>query len=215
MQPKVTSTDLGEVLSGILAGVDAEAESVRAQLEKEPSVIAASTAARAGDTWAFRQALSEPVDTLIDGILHHQLPHNHEVRFLVKQSKFVEMQLRGRIEAAEGMTCAADKTRFLMEGLFAFFTQGRELVFDRTQKYTFHLPKSVLCTHAEVLEFFLAVRELYYGDPKRFIAALQPKPPCAACDVGLADLNEMDAKHPGWEQGACTECGRAFAQETT
>lgn len=59
-----------------------------------------------------------------------------------------------------------------MRALLRFYTEGREISLDRTQQYTFHLPRTVLCEHAEIVEFFQALRSLYYGLPDSYIACL-------------------------------------------
>lgn len=165
---------LASIFTSLLAAGNADAELAYELIKDHPAVASTAGAAARGDVAAFRFGLPQAFDQVIEGLLLQVLPASAEARFLLKNSGFVESQVRARIEAAEGYGCVADKTRFVMRSLLAFFQTGREISFNRNQQYTFHLPTRVLLTHQEVLEFFHAVRQLYHGNPAPYVAVLAP-----------------------------------------
>lgn len=170
MSAAATPSALAEVMFAILESVDEANVQAYQSLSREPLVEQAVQAVRAGDPDAFRFALSRHLDEFVDGLLLVEAPENAEVRFLFKHAGFVECHLRERIEQTDGFSCCADKSMWLMRRLAGFFMTGAPIEFDRMQKYTFHLPVQVLNSHDDVLAFFTALRELYYGRSAAFVA---------------------------------------------
>jgi len=174
-QPEIRDA-LADVLTHILQASRSDALGLFAQLTGEPLVDKAVQAAMAGDPRAFGHALLIPIDRFVEGLLSHAAPGKPEAHFLLRHAAFVERHFRAVIERMEGMQCCADKAGWLNRKLMRFYLVGERIVLNRDQQYTFHLPTRVFVTHDEIVLFFLAVRDLYYGRSDGFVEALSRLP---------------------------------------
>jgi hypothetical protein len=160
------------VLNGILAGVDAENQQLLETVEALPLVSEAATHVKNGDFERFFYELLYPLERFVDGLLEREFPHSSEAQFIFKQSQFLEHHLERIFSTLEGYGCCADKARTVVAHLLAFFTTGKRISFDYSQKFTYHLPEKVLKTHDEIYAFFAALRRLYYGHPDAYVQEL-------------------------------------------
>lgn len=92
-----------------------------------------------------------------------------DLNFIQEQKNFLENHFVYQITAKEGGTCCYDKASTIVSHLELFFTNGTEIVFDYTQKYTFHLPKEIFTTHNEIITFYKALVSLFYGNPTLYL----------------------------------------------
>lgn len=121
---------------------------------------------------SFYLSLIYPYDNFLSGLIRSEISTNSDVGFILKQSHFIEAQFRELIEGIEGTACCADKTGTIIEGLSRFYKTGERIAFNYNQKYTYHLPTKIFRTHESIVEFYEAIRGLYYGNPKKYLAAL-------------------------------------------
>jgi hypothetical protein len=163
---------LQSVLGALLASVDSDNRVSLEAASTIPEVIQAREAIQDNDSERFYFALMYPLSQVVDGLLSAELPDSDSARFLFKHSEFVERNLSGIFSKFEGRACSADKASTVIRSLLRFFREGREISFDRTQQYTYHLPKMVLCEHAEIVAFFQALHALYYGQADAYIACM-------------------------------------------
>lgn len=91
-----------------------------------------------------------------------------KIEFLLLNSDFVESHFRRYIEEIEGTACCADKSRTIVASLAKYFTKGKEIEFDYSGEYTYHLPKLVFTHHSEIVDFFDGLHSFYYGNPERY-----------------------------------------------
>lgn len=172
----VTSIDekaVARVLTGMLAAFDAKNVAAYQEFSQTPAAQEAVQALRKGDFDRFYFALQYPVNQIIEGLLASEFPGEaHDVRFLFEKSQFVENHIRRLVEKHEGTVCCADKTRSVMRSILRYLTTGKEIAFDYTQEYTFHLPKRVFTEHAVTLQFFKSLQDLYSGNPEPYMQAL-------------------------------------------
>lgn len=173
------STPLHDVLSSLLARAQQGAIAASQQFPDQPAIAAAQAAVQAGRVDLFERALARPLAQVVEGVLHQELMHNYRAQFLFQHSRFVEQHLRAVIEKVEGRACCADKTRTVLRALAGHLVHGTPIAFDYAQEYTFHLPTTVLREHTDVVAFFDALVELYYGKPAPYLAWQASLPPGA------------------------------------
>ena len=137
-----------------------------------PLIKKAFELAQNGRYEEFYFALQYPFDEMVDALIDSAVPHGQEARFLMKHAQFVEGQFEKIIEKNEGTACCVDNSRFIMRSLFNHFTTGKEIELNRSQEYTYHLPKKVFTTHEQIVGFFDGVMRLYYGQYEPYIKAL-------------------------------------------
>lgn len=137
-----------------------------------PLIKKAFELAQNGRYEEFYFALQYPFDEMVDALIDSAVPHGQQARFLMKHSQFVEGQFEKIIEKTEGSACCVDKSRFIMRSLLRHFADGKDIHFDHSQEYTYHLPKKVFTNHAQIVGFFDGVMRLYYGQYEPYIKAL-------------------------------------------
>jgi hypothetical protein len=121
----------------------------------------------------FRYNLIRPMDDLVDTILKKVAPNSPEARFLLKNSRYVDSQIRNVFQSLEGSACCADKTRTVMQALLAFYLKGKPISFNYSAQYIFQLPERVMKTQDEIVGFFEAVYFLHYGRPENFLKVME------------------------------------------
>lgn len=162
----VTKEAIKSVIEGMVDMIDSENAELYKSLIDKASYMDLSTA----DGFYF--SLIHPYDKFLSGLIRSEISTNDDVGFILKQSHFIEHQFRGLIEDAEGSPCRADKTGTIVERLLRFYKNGKRIEFDYNQKYTYHLPERIFKTHESIVEFYEAIRGLYYGNPKKYLEAL-------------------------------------------
>jgi len=167
----INKSDITNVLEAILAGARSENAAEAEKVSSNSSVQAALECLRCGDLDGFYFGLMYPIESVIDGLLSREL-NSPRAEFLAKNLTFVEQNFQKLIVRYEGSPCCADKSRTIMRSLLKFFATGEEISFDRTQKYTYHLPKYIFTTHSEIFEFFESLRGLYYGDSQDYLRVI-------------------------------------------
>ena len=176
-----TQASIEGVLRGILGAVDQQQAGAAVGLSDLPAFQKARMAAASGDFAGFKSSVLHPIGDAMDGLLAEAIPGNEKAQFLMREQAFVERSFRHIIVKVEGSSCCADKSRTIMGKLFHFLVHGECIAFDGNAKYTFHHPKIIFTTHTQIVEFFDALRDLYYARPERYILALaslfdQPQP---------------------------------------
>ena len=165
------SAELGAMLRGVLDTADRDDVAVFGSVAAAPCMATATAAVHNGDFEGFRLELS-PIDRAINGLLSSALPGARDAHFLFRQSKFVERHYRHVIQRVEGSSCCADKARTILHALLIFLTTGKEIALDYTPQDAAHLPVNVFADHAEILDFFVALKRFYYGDPNPYLRVL-------------------------------------------
>lgn len=160
-----------EVLDAILAGARREQVAAADAFADQAAVSAAIEAVRAGKLTDFSRALTRPAEKVVRGVLAKELPGNHRAQFLFAHHHFVETQVRAMVEELDGLSCCADRTRTILRALTQHLMTKKPILFDYSQEYTFHLPVRVFRTEQDIVAFFSAVMELYYGKTAPFIAS--------------------------------------------
>jgi hypothetical protein len=163
----ITST-----LTAMMAGIQQEGIDMYRSAYGDPLVQEAVGFVRERNAERFYLTLQYPFEQLVEAIVETEMPGNANAKFLMTHSQFVEGHIEQLIKKYEGWSCCADKSRKIMNSLLHFLLNDTPITFDYTQEYTYHLPKKVLNNHDIVVEFFEAVRRLYYGQPESYFKVM-------------------------------------------
>lgn len=161
------------VLEAMLLGSAREGQMLYAEIYDVPMIQKARAAAQAHNPDGFYFALGYPLQKIIDAVVESEFPRNENAQFLMANSHFIENHLDRIFTRFEGSACSHDKTRTVIKHLMRFFTTEKPIEFDYTQEYTFHLPKKVLKDHDSITAFVTSLHHLYYGNPDRYLVAMQ------------------------------------------
>lgn len=156
-----------KIFESILAGVKEENIALyksMAQYFKENNV---------GNTEEFYFKFIYPFESILNGFIAAELSSSIELQFLLLNHTFVNQHFEKIFEQVEGVACCSDKSRIVLFKLYMFYKEGMEISYDTTQEYTYFLPKKVFTTNKEIIEFFKALENLYYGNPKDYIRIYQ------------------------------------------
>lgn len=116
----------------------------------------------------FHRKVIYPHQKFVRGFVNTKVSKNENIYFLFQNSVYVEQHFQYWIQRYEGSACCADKSGFLIASLCHFYKSGKVIEFDRNQEYTYHLPTIIFNTHNSVVEFFEAIKRLFYGKPEKY-----------------------------------------------
>jgi len=164
---ELNSEKITNVLNGMLGHIEQE------QIDLYKGLIEKRGNIKIDDYNSFYLSLIYPYKQFLTGLIHVEVSKNKKISFFLINSNFIERQFAKLIEDFEGSACSADKSRTIMRRIFNFLMTGNKIEWDYNAEYTFHLPKKIFKTHESIIEFYNAVTELYYGNYKKYVAALQ------------------------------------------
>ena len=121
----------------------------------------------------FYFGLLYPYNKFINGLIKSTISKDYNVRFLLKNSQYFEHHFRYWIEKIEGIMCCADKTRTILRSIFNYYTDNKKIKFDYEGEYTYHLPKFIFTEHQDIIDFFDAIKHLYYGNPEKYLIEIK------------------------------------------
>lgn len=154
------------VLDGLLGTIEKD------KIELYKSLIDKSKYKKFESIDDFFFGLVHPHDQFLSGLIMTEIKNNHDVCFILKHSDYIESNFVKLIHDIEGSTCSADKSGTILNRLLGVFLNGNRIEFDYNQEYTFHLPKVIFKTHEDIVSFYFALRDLYYGDNKRYLVEI-------------------------------------------
>lgn len=120
----------------------------------------------------FYFTFSYPYEQFLRGYLQIEHSKNEDLQFLMLKADFIEHHFEKIIEKYEGSTCCADKSRHLLNCLYAYYKEAKPITFDYQQEYTYHLPKKVFITETSIIDFYKAIQDLYYGKIDNYLNIL-------------------------------------------
>ena len=150
--------DLKIVLDALHNSIDEENK------ELYKKIIQSSKIKQFNDYDEFFYMILYPFQKFIEGLIKTEIADNNDVVFLYRNSQFVERQFQKLIETKEGSACCVDKSGTIMKRLVKFYTTGEKIEFDYNAKYTYHLPKNIFNNHESIIDFYKAVKQLFYGN---------------------------------------------------
>jgi hypothetical protein len=167
-----TKEGIETVVNGILAFAATEDAQAFNAVASNEVVKRALEHANEGRFEEFDFELLHPFEQVVDGLLAG-ITNSNEAQFLLKHSSFVESHFNRLIEKYEGSPCCSDKSRTIMQSLIHFHIDGKPIQFNYGQEYTYHLPKRIFTTHDMIVEFATSLHHLFYGNPEKYLNALQ------------------------------------------
>jgi hypothetical protein len=165
--------EVASVLDALFTGFQSESVATFEHIKHLKPIEYACNAVEETDADLFYMSLIYPLGNMVDGLLTTYFGQNYEVQFLFKHYSYVESHFRHNLERHEGSACVADKTRTIIRHLIIGLTAKTKLEFDYSGEYTFHLPKKVFMTQDQNIEFFKGIYDLYYGNPIKYLTAMQ------------------------------------------
>lgn len=162
---------LGDIFAALTTNFDKESKEIAYHLKDNELIVDALDALENNKFEEFYISLQYPFDKLVNGVVDSVIT-NRDAQFIMKHSQFLERHFNKLIDQYEGMGCRADKTRTLIRSLLVYYATGKEIEFDYNAEYTYHLPKVIFTTHDEIIEFYEAVKNIYYGDVSYYLKAL-------------------------------------------
>ncbi len=110
------------------------------------------------------------LNNFINGLIKSKISnYSSDIIFLLINYDFIVSNLEHFIRMVEGSCCISDKTNFITYSLFNYFKDNKEIEFNFNSDYSYQLPEKVFTTQEEILFFFNAIKELYYGKPNKYL----------------------------------------------
>ena len=159
---------ISQVVSGLLSCFQ-EGQTKAFEAVRHNKVIqAAYECAKDGQANEFYDTLLFPIEAMIEGLID-QCQVCEEVRFILKQSQYLEGHIQRIFEKFEGRACCYDKTKTVIRALLKYYREDIPIEFDYDQQYVFHLPKIVLTEQDSVIGCFEGLYDLYYGYNNKYL----------------------------------------------
>lgn len=155
---------LSTVLQAIAGSAIAAEDLVLAENVDEASIPEVLEALNKRDPSRFQLLWAHEHQSMTNALLRKHLGGTGRVLFLFTEVDFVSRHLRKLFEKYEGSACCADKTRWCVVALARNLVDGKPVVVDRNQQYTFFLPERILSTEEQLLRAFDGLYRMYYGD---------------------------------------------------
>lgn len=166
------TNEIQETISFLLSKVNADKALFFSDFSEHPLLQKAQAYACEGQAEKFFYVLSYQLSKVVEGLLLTTLPGKEKAYFIFEQYKFLDNHFKRVIERVEGGSCSADKSGAILHRLLQYYLTGQEIVFDTDAEYTFSHPVSVFTTHREIMDFFEALRALYYGRPDQYLSII-------------------------------------------
>lgn len=113
--------------------------------------------------------LIAPLRDFIRNLIKDKVSCNNDVIDLYYDYDYYEEHFKEMVSTVEGGACCADKSGYLMSKLLRFFLHDEEIKHNYEQEYTYQIPEKIFRTHTEIVEFFLAVRRLRFGNNELYL----------------------------------------------
>lgn len=122
---------------------------------------------------SYRYNVSDYFKDIADGYLITMFWENENLLFLFKHIDFIENNVHNIIKEKEWSTCSYDKTNWIISSLFKKYYYNKTIDFspikDWEKEYSYFIPKTILNTETDILNFFEALQSLYYWINKPYL----------------------------------------------
>ena len=163
---KINEDSIKSLLNSMVDGIGKE------NVELYQKLIEGSGFKKVENIEEFFFMLIYPHKQFLKGLIDCEISKNNSVKFLYLNHEFIENNFVKIIQDVEGSACSADKSRTIINRLCNWFINGERIEWDYSGEYTYHLPKKVFTTHDEIIDFYKALENLYYGNYKSYLEAL-------------------------------------------
>ena len=120
----------------------------------------------------FYFGLVYPFETLLSTYIQ-TLYSSQDITFIFKEYRFLENHITKLFEQYEGFSFSADKSSFIIKSLIHHFKTGDDIILNKNQEFTYHLPKKILTTQDEILSFYDSLKHLYYGNSDLYVTEIR------------------------------------------
>lgn len=158
-----------DIFTAFALSAERQAEERFEAFADDPVLTAAAASIRKGDYEGFGYRYLMPFDELTDNLVAKTLAKNRHLTFLFRQQAFLTRYIGNLVREYEGYSCYVDKIRTIMRALMRFYYKGETIRFNYDAEYTYSLPRVVLCNHEDIVEYFEALYDLFYGNPKPYM----------------------------------------------
>lgn len=159
--------DIENVLNGMFDTIKKE------EIELYKKIINHSEISKFDDAESFYFAVLYPWKKFINGILGSVVSDNDDVKFIYKNSQYIDRHFKRLFERFEGVGCSADKSRTIINSLIYHYKTGNKIEFDYDAEYTFNLPQKILKLHNDIVSFYEGLKNLYYADSRKYLEELK------------------------------------------
>ena len=121
----------------------------------------------------FNVTLKQPFKNFLEGFIRNKFCDNDDFVFIFINNRFVRRHFEQLIKKFEGFCCSADKSLTILNHLLNYYKNGEKIIWNYDQKHTFHLPNKIFTIHDEIINFYEAVRNLYFGNPDKYIELIK------------------------------------------
>jgi hypothetical protein len=110
-----------------------------------------------------------PFENYLEVMLKNKLNLNEDASFLVINSEFFSRHFQELFQKYEGSFACADKTNTVLNSIYRFLKTAEPINFNYDQEYTYHLPKTILKTHDDIIALYKGLKSLLSGRPEKYI----------------------------------------------
>lgn len=110
-----------------------------------------------------------PHEKVLRQLIRGKYGNNPDVEFILLNQKFISSHFKKWIYKFEGSCCIANKCRTLIERLFVFYIDGKEIFFDHSDEKSFAYPVNIFSKHEEIINFYVAIRKLAGGHCESYL----------------------------------------------
>lgn len=172
MSNEASPNAIGSVIQALFNGIAGENAEQFGAIQAEPATQRALAAIDARNPRHFQLNLLHPIEKVVSGLVNSKTQGNGHANFILIHSQFIQMHFRTLFERMEGNGACVDKTSTVVRALLRFYLDSRRIEFNYDAEYTFNLPQKIFRTHEQIIEFFLGLYDLFYGNPDRYLHAL-------------------------------------------
>lgn len=167
MKEKIDDNKIKSVLNAMIGSIEKEnvelykklSESIKYEADKD-------------SVEDFDLKIIHPFKSYVKGLITVEISEDRDVQFILMNYNFIERNFKNLIETIEGSACCADKSRTIVKRLYHYFRDGKQIEFDYSGEYTYHLPKIIFKTHDDIIKFYIGLKDIFYGDYRKYIQAL-------------------------------------------
>lgn len=174
-ESKVTAC-LNELFNTLADGQKQKRAEKLEKIKTNPTVSSAVQLLNAGRWEQFDWDLIDPLEDIATSIIEEKYEgktENGQLVFLLTKQAFIRGHLSRLFQRFEGLACSADKERTVFNAIARWLINGDEIKFNYHGSYTFQLPKRILTTHKDVINYFVAIYNLYYGRSDLYLNELK------------------------------------------
>lgn len=130
--------------------------------EEQSFVASLHKAVEDSDPEVFAMHVDDTITEIPEAVLR-EYGFSPRLVFLFINYNYVESHIDRAFATYEGIPCCSDKSSVIIKSLVRHWINDEPIVFNYDQEYTFHLPKAILRTQEDILTYFKAIEDAFYG----------------------------------------------------